>query len=301
MKLMANKILLVGGQGYIGSHLASEMESAGIAFDVCDYGARGGASVETKFPFDYKNLSADQLAEYGVVLWFAGHSSVASSVADPIGAVSNNCIELFRLAEKLQPTARMIYASTASLYSRKDVIISDADESAEMVAPSQNAYDMSKYVFDYLALNFLNNVYALRMGTVSGYSPNLRPELVFNAMNLSAVNQGKVFLKNGQSRRTILMLSDLWRFVRQVLASEAEPGIYNLGSHSSTLADLAQGIANAWGAEVVDQGSTQTYSFQLGLSKMNSVIGRFRDDFDLKSECFQFIEKCKISSNLFVK
>ena len=135
----------------------------------------------------------------GAVLWFGGHSSVTQSIQDPNGAVTNNCLNLFSFAKKLHPDTKFIYASTASLYSVTGKKVEPSSEAIEANIPSQNPYDMSKFAFDFLAKNFIENFYALRMGTLAGYSPNLRQELVFNAMNLSAVRKGEVRLKNSES------------------------------------------------------------------------------------------------------
>ncbi len=222
---------------------------------------------------DYANLDADFLHQFDAVLWFGGHSSVTMSVDDPDGAVANNCLNLFAFAKRLSRGTKFVYASSGSLCSTGSTDISPASEDLLGNIPVHNAYDISKFAFDYLANNFLSNFFSLRMGTLSGYSPNLRPELVFNAMNLSAVNSRKVYLRNSDSFRTILFLSDLWAMVRKLLLTMQQPGIYNVGSHSCRIGELASLIANTWNAEIIKLADSDTYSFMLDTSRMKAICG----------------------------
>lgn len=266
-------VLLVGGCGYIGSYIYSQLVKEGIALTVCDRLSRGNPLKIPVLACDYSSLTPEDLASYDAVVWFAGHSSVQQSVEDPQGALANNCLNLLKFARLLKPSTRLIYASSGSLYSSPvGTHLSPSRETDLVHIPYQNAYDISKFAFDYLAENFLSNFYALRMGTLSGFSPNLRKELLFNSMSIAAATTGKVNLKNRDAYRTVLYLEDLWLFVKRLLTTDVEPGVYNVGSVSATIGQFAEMIATAWGAEVVDQGSSETYSFLLDTSRMNLLL-----------------------------
>ncbi len=287
----AQKILLIGGCGYIGSFLHPRLERAGFDVTVCDQLKRGNPLGLTVLQCDYAELKADFLKDFDAVLWFGGHSSVGESMKDPDGAVANNCLNLFGFAKSLAPHTKLIYASSGSLYSTKAQITAGSSESSLASIPSQNAYDISKFAFDYLAKSFLTNFYALRMGTLSGYSPNLRPELVFNAMNLAAVNTGRVHLKNSDSHRTILFLSDLWALVHKLLVTEQKPGVYNAGSLSFTMGELAHSVASTWNAQVIYEGDSDTYSFMLDTTRMKAICGSDLPATDVQQRCREFIDQ----------
>ena len=287
----SQKILLIGGCGYIGCYLYQRLESAGFAVTVVDQIKRGNPLGLTIIQDDYANLLGDFLRQFDAVLWFGGHSSVGQSMADPDGAVANNCLNLFSFAKRLQSYTKLIYASSGSLYSTNCASVIPASEISLASIPSQNAYDISKFAFDYLAKNFLSNFYALRMGTLSGYSPNLRSELVFNSMNIAAVTTGRVHLKNSNSYRTILFLSDLWALVRKILITEQQPGVYNVGSMSFRMGELAHGIASTWSAQVMCEGDSDTYSFLLDTTRMKAICGNDLVSTDLSQLCREFIEQ----------
>lgn len=284
-------LLLVGGCGYIGSFLYYRLVGDGLQPAVCDYLARG---IPTEMPVtvqDYDLLTEDELAGFDVVLWFAGHSSVQLSNADPRGALANNCLNLFTFAKKLKPTTRLIYASTGSLYSAPvGESISPSRESDLIRIPDQNAYDVSKFAFDYIAEHFLSNFYALRMGTLAGFSPNLRKELLFNAMSIDASTNGKIYLKNRDAYRTVLFLDDLWNLLRILVKTDATPGVYNVGSVSGTIGQFAEWIASAWNADIVDEGKSETYSFLLDTSQMDALLARDTRPPSVIERSHEFIE-----------
>lgn len=283
-------VLLIGGCGYIGSYLYGRMIEAGWKLFVCDKLLKKNPLSIPLFQKDYSNLSVEELSSFDVVVWFAGHSSVNQAIADPDGALMNNCLNLFNFAKKLNSHTKFIYASSGSLYSSTAKNPSASLESDLVKIPAQNAYDISKFAFDYIAQNFLSNFYALRMGTVSGYSPNLRPELLFNAMSISAAITGKVFLKNSEAFRTILFLDDLWLLIREILIQEAEPGFYNAGSISANIGQFAKWIAETWSAEILDEGTSETYSFNLNTQRMDFVLGKNKIECNIQQRSVEFID-----------
>lgn len=289
------KILLVGGCGYIGSFLYSQLISCGHDVTVCDLEKRGNPLKIPIISEDYKNLRKDFLSQFDSVLWFAGHSSVGMSTQDPDGALKNNCLDLFNFAKLIPKETKFIYASSGSLYSAKGNIVHPSDENSLINIPSQNSYDISKFAFDYLATHFLGNYFGLRMGTLSGHSPNLRSELVFNAMNISAIENGYIKLKNENSWRTILFLDDLWHFIQQLIYYEHTPGFYNVGSYSCTIGQLAQRISKTWNAPIINEGDSSTYSFHLGLDKMHTVYTPTNTFDHFSKLCEVFIEAYKKS------
>ena len=288
-KFESQPVLLVGGCGYIGSYLYLRLQSEGARVTVCDKGIRGNPLAIDVVDCPYQSLTKDFLEQFKAILWFAGHSSVGSSIIDPQGALSNNCLDLYSFTNKIPLNSKFIYASTASLYSSQDAVPEFSDENSLLKIPAQNPYDSSKFAFDYIAKNFLRNYYGLRMGTVSGWSPNLRAELMFNAMSIAASRNQVVNLSNGTSWRTILFLEDLWFLIRSILTKPIDPGFINAGSVTLTIRDFASNIASAWGASIVDQGQSPTYSFALDCSKMEQICGNALTERRIGDETKHFI------------
>jgi nucleoside-diphosphate-sugar epimerase len=288
------KILLVG-HGYVGSFLLPVLTRAGFDVSVCDQNLDRLVGVRNSMRCRYQELTIADLADFGVILWFAGHSSVPMSLRDPDGALANNCLDLLHFARRKRIDARLIYASTASVYS--SLVAEDGtpppplDETETRLDPV-NPYDCSKISMDALARCFANAVTGLRLGTVCGNSPFLRAELIFNAMNIAAMRDGFVQVRNRNSYRNILFLEDLAHYLVQLMKQADDlPPILNTGSLNTSIGQIAEEIAAFHGVPVVDNGNGPTYSFQMNCERIKALCGappsmtiaercaRFRDEF----------------------
>jgi UDP-glucose 4-epimerase len=264
------KILLIGGLGYVGSFLYDFLSSREYQVDICDDGRRSNNSnAFVKYPFNYGSLTSKNVNEYDCILWFAGHSSVGVSNSDPIGAIENNAIALIDLLKKIpSKKIKFIYASTASLYTGH---VDSANEMLKVV-PNENPYDISKFVFDYLANKYHQNIFGLRMGTICGYSKNIRKELVFNKMCLDAHFSKEINVANPKSERSLLFLIDLAEIINLLInSSKAEPGIYNALSHNTSIGDLSKLIANYFNASIKMHSDHPTYSFRMSIDKIGEI------------------------------
>lgn len=289
MKNSNKQVLLVGGCGYIGTYLYEKLIKSGLSVTICDDNRRGNPLGLEILNCDYQTLDKDFLSKFGVVLWFAGHSSVQQSINDPENAILNNCLNLFEFCKKLSRETKFIYASSASLYSTSETTPEPASESTLLNPSSNNPYDVSKFAFDYIATHFLESFYGIRMGTLAGYSPNLRKELVWNSMNISASKNGFLNLMNGNSWRTILFLDDLWCLINAIIMKDIEPGFINAGSITLRMHDLAEKISTVWDAKVINNGDSNTYSFALNLKKMHQICGASLIEHDFASLCKNFV------------
>jgi UDP-glucose 4-epimerase len=286
------KILLVG-HGYVGSYLLPVLAKAGLDVSVCDQNVERLAGVRNAMRCRYQELTIADLADFSVILWFAGHSSVPMSLRDPDGALANNCLDLLHFARRKQLNARLIYASTASVYS---VLMSgdgtpppSLDESETRLDPI-NPYDCSKISMDALARCFANAITGVRLGTVCGTSPFLRGELIFNAMNIAAMRDGFVQVRNRRSYRNILFLEDLAHYLlRLIELREDLPPILNTGSLNTSIGELADSIAAFYGVPVVDHGETVTYSFRMNCERIQSLCGMPRA-MSIAERCARFRE-----------
>lgn len=275
------------------------LEADGFFVDVCDIGLRGYPLGPVRYTGDCAALDRETLASYSHILWFGGHSSVTSAINDPYGALRNNCLDLVNLCANKRPETKVIYASSASLYSaafnENHENLPCSTEDRQLVA-NINPYDMSKFVFDYIAQGFLRNFIGLRLGTVSGWSPNLRRELLFNSMNLAALADKRVGVANPRVYRSILFLDDLYQVVRACIETPGlEDGFFNVASATATVGEFGAAIADYHRAEIELLPASPTYSFRLDTGKVQKRLNiRFNGDLALR--CRQFVELVQTSS-----
>lgn len=285
-------ILLVGGMGYIGSYLYTYLTNLGFKVDICDHTRNKNSDLRIAYPYNYNALTSKDLTKYKAILWFAGHSSVSEANADPIGALNNNMINLIDFLKKIPNEETLfIYASTASLYTGAP---GPTKEDARIL-PYENAYDISKFSFDYLAQRFHKNLIGLRMGTLAGFSSNIRPELIFNSMVLNAIFQKKIYMANKNKLRSILFLSDLAEIIKIFLtAKEINPGFYNASSYTFSIGELGNKIAKIFDATISLLPDSETYSFSVNNEKIKSL--GFKVTMSLEDQVKKFVADVQSSN-----
>lgn len=269
-----NRVLVIGGEGYIGSRLRKDMSVAGFRLGVVDLGWHGSWDYITR-QIDYSTISKDSLADYSAVVVVAGHSSVAMCVGQPHAAAHNNVTNLLGLLEKLEPEQKLVYFSSGSVYGAGGGCENAAGaRESDVVGLPANEYDASKRSLDCMMQSQRRhtNWYGLRCSTVSGWSPNLRTDLMINAMWDSAKQYGHVEVFGGAINRPIVSIRDVSKTVIGLLQSEASPGIYNLRSCNSTNTHCAMIVADTLGVPIVHtKRPGNIYSFRVDDSKLRRL------------------------------
>jgi nucleoside-diphosphate-sugar epimerase len=80
------------------------------------------------------------------------------------------------------------------------------------------------------------SVIALRQGTISGYSPRMRFDLIVNTMYKTAMLEGKVTVNNASIWRPLLDIRDAIRgYLRAVQAHQSINGVFNVISDNYTV------------------------------------------------------------------
>jgi UDP-glucose 4-epimerase len=183
--MMATKdtVLVTGGAGYIGSHVALQLRARGERVVVLDNLVTGFRQAVLDAPLIVGNAGDGELlrrviAEHGVtaVMHFAAHTIVPESVREPLKYYGNNtCATRSLLAACLEGGVRQfVFSSTAAVYGMPEGGIAREDS---RMAPI-NAYGTSKLMSEWMlrdvaAVTDLRAV-ALRYFNVAGSDPQGR-------------------------------------------------------------------------------------------------------------------------------
>ena len=272
-----NRTLIIGSGGYIGSRLMKEMQATGVDIN---WFRKGEKDV------DFKDLTRDYYSEFDNIILLAGHSSVKMSEGNLNSCFNNNVRNFIDLLEKLDKQ-KLIYASSSSVYG--SVGGKTVNEKYFGFEP-YNQYDISKHTADLYAQKSDVEYYALRFGTVNGYSPFLRSDVMINAMVNSAINDGHIKLYIKDTMRPILGINDLCEAIRYILASDEDKrGLYNLASFNKTAEQIAYEVANVMGVQVHEfeadptqikntKNQTKAYNFSISTLKFRREFGfKFKD------------------------
>lgn len=258
-------ILLLGGKGYIGSLLSHRLIKSGhdcVSYDLCWFGEYTNDHNNKQ---DFNTINKDQLESFDAVVLLSAHSSVKMCTNDYYSSFNNNVRNTLNLVNKLQQTKKnikLIYASSASVYGNTNQ--SKVDESSSDFI-CHNNYDLTKYIVDQYMLknNPISHWYGLRFGTVNGFSPNYRSELIINSMVNSAMKNSEITIMNKNVHRAILGIDDLCRAIIRIIEfPNSQSGIYNISSFNDSVENIALKISSSIRSNIVDKGTTdQTYDF----------------------------------------
>jgi nucleoside-diphosphate-sugar epimerase len=237
------KLLIAGGGGYVGSVLIPKLIDRGYKVDVVDLFWFGNhlplqTGVLNKDIFE---LSKEDLEPYDQVIFLAGLSNDPMAEYSPAKNFVFNAAAPAYLAyaAKIAGVKRYIYASSCSVYGYTENELFDESRPVGSSYP----YGISKLQGEQAAMQFVDDgfsVISLRKGTVSGYSPRMRFDLIINTMFKSAMKNRVITVNNPSIWRPILSIEDAaTAYIRAVEANPATSGIFNVASGNYTVGEVA--------------------------------------------------------------
>src|SRR5579862_9124860 len=236
------KILIAGGAGYVGSVLIPRLLDRGYKVDVVELFWFGNhlprqVGVLNK---DIFQLTVEDLESYDQVIFLAGLSN------DPMAEFSPSKNFIFNAAApaylgymaKNAKVRRYIYASSCSVYG---YTVNELYDETRPVASSY-PYGISKLQGEQAAMQMADenfSVISLRKGTISGYSPRMRFDLIINTMFKSALKEHNITINNPAIWRPILSIRDAaTAYIRPIEANEHISGIFNIASGNYTVGEV---------------------------------------------------------------
>ena len=248
------KVLVVGGAGYVGCVIVKELLERGYAVKILDrlfYGAIGLEEIKEKTEIiigDIRTFDPLILDDVEAVINLSGLSNDPTAEYNPEANYEMNTLATAKLAQicKQKGVKRFIFASSCSIYDvgetaeDKDVVL---DETA-VVAPTA-AYSRSKYEAERLLLAMQDQNFCpviLRKGTVYGFSPRMRYDLVVNTFVKDALAKGKITLHyGGEMWRPLVEIRDVAKAYIAALQADQEKvsgQIFNVVYKNVRIAEL---------------------------------------------------------------
>jgi nucleoside-diphosphate-sugar epimerase len=236
------RLLIAGGAGYVGSTLIPKLLDRGYKVDVVDlfwFGNHLPRQVGTVNK-DIFQLTVEDLEPYDQVLFLAGLSN------DPMAEFSPSKNFVFNAAApsylayiaKKAGVMRYIYASSCSVYGYTENELYDETRPVGSSYP----YGISKLQGEQAALQLADehfSVISLRKGTISGYSPRMRFDLIINTMFKNAMTDRTIRVDNPSIWRPILSIQDAaTAYVRAIEADQKITGIFNVASGNYTVGEV---------------------------------------------------------------
>jgi UDP-glucuronate 4-epimerase len=269
---MGRHILLTGGAGFIGSHVARRLLDRGDRLvvlddfnDFYDPALKRGNAAQFAGRDDWRLVEGDirdaglvdglfRDGRFDAVIHLAARAGVRPSLREPILYEEVNCIGTLRLLEAARHhgPSNFVFASSSSVYGINEKVPFAEDDPVDLpISP----YATTKRAGELLCYNYSHlyglHTSCLRFFTV--YGPSQRPEMaIAKFTDLMARGEPVPLYGSGQSRRDYTYIDDIVDGVVAALDLAPQFEILNLGgSQTTALIDLVQWIAAELGVEPV--------------------------------------------------
>jgi UDP-glucose 4-epimerase len=268
------KILVVGGAGYIGAHVAYLLQENGYGVRIYDDFSNGLKSrIEGKFSDEVIGDVLDRQALISAcegidaVIHLAAKKAVGESVDNPLKYYENNVGGTLNLlaAMSLKGVKRIVFSSTAAVYAPSEKLSITEDDLTEPLSPYGQTKLLSEKLISAVAkaenlsaisLRYFNVVGALRDEFADNSKDNLVPK-VFAA--LKAGKNPEIYgsdypTKDGSCIRDYIHVSDLAKAhlvaLEKVFAANVDE-VYNVGSGTGySVTEMINQIAESIGKAI---------------------------------------------------
>lgn len=308
-KEAANRVLVIGGGGYIGSALVPRLLDSGMSVIVCDLFTFGEATLgeHANHP-NLKIVKTDFRDVTQLVIHIRDVDNIihlGGLVGDPACAVDErltidiNVTATRIIAEiaKASGVRRFIFASSCSIYGASNEIV---DETSRLNPQSLYAQTKvaSEIVVSAMASDDFSPVYA-RFGTIYGISGRTRFDLVVNLLSAKAVTDGKITVFGSDQWRPFVHVDDVAEALHMLLkapTSVVHNEAFNVGSNEQnytlmTVAEKIKAIVPTANILVTDE-NVDRRNYRVKFDKIRTRIG-FTPHWTMEAGIRQVIEVVK--------
>jgi nucleoside-diphosphate-sugar epimerase len=277
------RVLITGGAGYIGSVLVPALLKRGHAVRVLDYGFFG----LDHLPHEAEVISHDiidfddrWLEDIDAIIHLAGLSNDPMADFSPklnyeINAAGSAVVAQ---AAKSAGVRRFVMGSSCSVYGFSEEQEVDEEWLAKPAYPYAISKLMAERALQCLADESFQPI-VLRKGTVIGWSPRMRYDLVANTMVKSALTQGQITVRNPNLWRPILDVKDAaFAYIRALEVKGEVSGTFNIAYGNFTIAQIAEQVnkvlqERGLGVPIVHQDLHDVRNYRVSTRRARDILG----------------------------
>jgi nucleoside-diphosphate-sugar epimerase len=286
-------IVVLGGAGYIGTHVVDLLLKRGYRVRVLDrlmYGTNPVATFTGHQKFELVQGDVTDIAR--LTLAVQGAPAVvhlAGLVGDPACAVDESFtrhtnIVATRMAKEVAlalGVRRFVFASSCSVYGVSDTEVREGDALNPVSLYAQTKIDSEQELLHSVADEFYVTV--LRFATVFGHSFRPRFDLVANLFTAQAMINGRITVVGPDQWRPFVHVRDLARAIVMVL--EADPAsvqsqVFNVGDsrQNLTIGQLGELVRRIVSEQrpvelVVSDNPTDCRNYAVSFAKIHRELG----------------------------
>jgi len=257
------KVLITGGAGFIGSHLAERLVERGDEVHIIDDLSTGSIDniehIKNRTNFRYyidtirnQQLTAELVDRCDIIYHLAAAVGVRLIVESPVNTIETNIrgtdIVLSLAAKKRK---RVLITSTSEVYGKRESVPFREDDDLVIGATSKGrwSYACSKAIDEFLAIAYwkerqVPTVIARLFNTVGPRQTGRYGMVVPNFVQQALAEKEITVFGDGSQRRCFTHVSDVVDALVGIAEHPRAVGeVYNIGSHREvTILDLARQI-----------------------------------------------------------
>jgi len=305
-------VVVIGGAGYIGSHVVRILMESGKSVRVLDNLMYGDSSISTyKNNPNFEIIVGDTTDIRCLTEVMRGASAVihlSGLVGDPACAVDKvftrhqNIIatQLVRDVAQSMGVNRLIFSSSCSVYGVSDIEVSETDKLNPVSLYAETKMDSENELLKSNRDDFLVTI--LRFATVFGDSKRPRFDLVANLFAAQAFMDKKITIMGPDQWRPFIHVSDLARAIVIVLnapENKIRSQIFNVGDSrlNMTLGQLGEIVRNVASKndidleiKIIEGNDSDKRNYSVSFKKIKSILN-FEASILMEDGIYEIIEK----------
>lgn len=240
----ANRVLVIGSEGFIGQHVVREFESSSEDYEVytCDIVDTVGSARHSIL--DRTDLDLDNIFSFGTFDFCvncSGAASVGESTQNPRRDYELNVANVVKILDsirRLNPTCKFLNLSSAAVYGNPAALPVSEDNSAAPISP----YGLHKLQAEQLCESYTRffGLHTCSVRIFSAYGPGLKKQLFWDLHRKAQSGSLVELWGTGRESRDFIEVADLCRALRLVCErSEFKGEVVNVASGQETFIEDA--------------------------------------------------------------
>jgi len=306
-KRMSHTVLVTGGAGYMGSLLCRYLLKDGYQVVVLDKLLFGDAGIRDLYRHKNFKLIHGDIGDIGTlvraiqdvdsVVHLAGIVGDPACALDPIQTMEENHFATKTMIDLCQyyQVSRFIFSSSCSVYGTST---SRSDERSPLHPVSlyaQSKMYSERELLRSAGANF--HPVILRFGTLYGYSPRMRFDLVVNIMTARAFFNKHITVDGGSQWRPLVHVDDAARALLATLKAplgRVSRQIFNVGDSNENyrISEIAEEVRNCLPKTEITYLNTvkDRRDYHVSFSKMRNAL-KFRTKHTLPRSITEIVRK----------